>query len=422
MNFKTAILLGAFALAGLGAVQAQTEIRITGATAFRAAAMNTLLARYQAGGSFRYAFNGSTFTSATYAVFEGSYPGISGNTTVRVSWNGSVEGLNALVNSPTADPLYLPSSVLTGTASATPAPTTGVSLAGLTAQQSHLAFSDVNKASSPYSAAPLEPSTPNVGVVVFSMVANDGAPANLTNVTNKQFEALFKNGFEELSLFTGNATDDGKLVFAAGRNDGSGTRTTYMAETGVGITTLINQYVGGNITGDQIGWIKLTGPTNQPSTVWGQNVEGNGGYSSGGSLNTLFQAKSSAVDVFLSSTANTTTDTPDLENEPITLITFLTISDSVGAIAAGAKALSYNGVGLTPANPLSVTDQAKVQYGAYTAWGYQTLYRRSGLTAQQLALDSDLRTNIPANIGAAGIPISSMQSSRAVDGGVVNSL
>jgi hypothetical protein len=422
MNIKT-LLMGVFALSmTLGAVQAQTEVRITGATAFRAAALNTLLARFQAGGNFRYAHNGTSFTGSTFAVFEGTYPGITGTTTVRTRWNGSVEGLNALVNSPSADPSFLNSSVLTGNATANGTLTANVTTSGnTTASQAHLAFSDVNKAATPYGSATLEPATPNVGVVVFSMIANDGAPLNLTNVTQKQFEALFRLGIEELSLFTGNATDNGKLVFASGRNDGSGTRTTYMAETGAGILTLVNQYIGGNITTDEIGSLKLSGPTNQPSTIWNQNVDGNGGYSSGGDLNTLFQAKSSAVDVYLTSTAVIGVDAPDLPDEPITLITFLTISDSVTAIGQGAKALSYNGVGVTPANPLSAEDQDKVKYGAYTAWGFQTLYRRTGLTANQLTIDADIRSNIPANIGAAGIQISTMAVSRAVDGGIVTS-
>jgi len=424
MNFKT-ILMGALALTlTLGAAQAQTELRITGATAFRAAAMNTLLARFLAGTGFRYAHNGDSFTGCTYAVFEGNYPGITGNnTTIRVSWNGSVEGINAVVNSPSADPLYLNSGVLTGNLTVSGTATPNVTTSGnLTALQSDLSFSDVNKASTPFGSAPLEPTNANVGVVVFSMIANDGAPAGLTNVTQKQFEALFVNGYEELSLFTGNASDNDALVFASGRNDGSGTRTTYMAETGVGITTLVQQYIGGNITADEIGFIKLSGPTNQPSTIWNQNLAGNGGYSSGGSLNTLFQAKASAVDIYFSDTAVVGTDPADLEDIPVTLITFLTISDCVTAVGQGAKALSYNGVGITPANPLSAGDQNKVKYGAYTAWGYQTLYRRSGLTANQLAIDADIRASIPANIGAAGIPISAMASSRVVDGGVVNSL
>lgn len=418
-----AILAGAALLVTLGAAHAQTELRITGATAFRTAALNTLLARFQTGGNFRYAFNGTSFTGSTYAIFEGTYPGISGTTTVRTSFNGSVEGIGALVNSPAEDPNFLPSSVLTGNASGNGTLTSNVTTSGLVKLQAHLSFSDVAKTSTPFGSATLEPASPRVGVVVFTMLANDGAPANLTNVTDKQFRALFTNGNEKLSLFTGNATDASKLVFAVGRNDGSGTRTTYLAETGIGITTTVQQYVGGsvNATTDQINYIKLTGPTNNPSTIWNQNIAGNGGYASGGDLRTLFQGKSSGVNIYLSDTANPATDPADLEGEPVTLITFLSIGDAVTAIGGGAKALAFNGVAVTPANPLSADDQAKVAYGAYTAWGYQNLYRRTGLSTNQLTIDTDLRTNVPLNLGSAGLPLSTMKSSRAVDGGVVNS-
>jgi len=420
MKMKS-LLMSALALAiTLGAVQAQTEIRITGATAFRTATLNALLNRFQAGGDFRYAHDGSSFTGSTYAVFEGTYPGVSGTTTVRTSFNGSVEGLDALVNSPTADPGYLPSSVLPVGTSATGVVAPNVSTAGLVNQPSHLAFSDVSKDSTPFGSAALEPSVPAVGVVVFTMLANDGAPANLTNVTNKQFEALFKNGFEELSLFTGDSADNNKLVFACGRNDGSGTRTTYLAETGTGITTLVNQYVGA-AAGGEITYIKLTGPTNEPSTIWSQNTAGNGGYSSGSALRSLFQNKSSAVDIYLGDTAVVGVDSPDL-TDAITLITFLSNGDAVTAITGGAKPLAFNGVSITPANPLGATDVNKVAYGAYTAWGYENLYRISGLSTEQLAIDSDIRSNIGGLLGSAGIPIGTMRCSRAVDGGVVNSL
>ena len=47
---------------------ADTTINITGATAFRAAALNSIKNSYT---SMTYAYNGGTFTSSTYAIFKG---------------------------------------------------------------------------------------------------------------------------------------------------------------------------------------------------------------------------------------------------------------------------------------------------------------------------------------------------------------
>jgi len=423
MKLKS-LLLGAVALItvfGGYTASAQTEFRISGATAFRTAALEALLARFQAGGSFRYAHQGTSFTGSTYAIFEGTYPGIAGTTIVRTSFRGSVRGLQSLVDSPASDPSFLPTSVLTGSPSAGGTVTVDVSTAGLATQQAHAAFSDVNISSSPFGGGSVEPSPADVGVVVFTMLANDGAPSNLTNVTNKQFEALFRTGIEELSLFTGDASDNGSLVAAVGRNDGSGTRTTYMAETGIGIVTTINQFIGTQ-SGGAITALKLSGPSNQPSEIWSQNIAGNGGYSSGGDLRSLMQDTSSSVDIYFDDNATIGVDTPDISGVPVTLITFLSIGDAVKTLGGGAVPLAFNGVSVTPASPLSQADQDKVAYGAYSAWGFQQFYRIPGLSADQLAIDTDIRTNIGGLLGSAGLPLSAMQVTRTVDGGLITSL
>lgn len=437
------ILMGMLALLGTaGLVQAQTSVEITGATAFRAATLNTIKARFAAGGNYRYGHNGTSFTSSNQAVFEGTFPGVGGTTVVRTSFNGSVEGINALVNAVHAS--YINPADLTGAFGATPSAQTGMSPSQ--SVQADIAFSDVSIASTPYSgqASSVAPASAGVGVVVFTMIKGEGGAAALTNITNKQFQALFTAGIEKLSLFTGDPADASSFVFAAGRNDGSGTRTTYMAETGTGITTLVNQYIGrvsGLVTDPsaRVTHLQLAGTSGSNfnagsniSTVWGQNLPGNGGYSSGSSLQTLLGISSASVDVYLDDTAdvNGTDNTfgtvddaaPDFDDEPITLVSFLTVSDSVAAITNGASALTFNGVGITPASPLSAGDQDKIARGQYTAWGNQQMYRRaSGLSTDELAVEGSIRTNVPANIGVTGIPSSTMQVTRNVDGGVITS-
>jgi len=296
MKSKKYIIAGLSALSfAAPAFAADTVIEITGASAFRAAALNAIKAKDEdSGAAFAFGHDkaATTPTASSVSIFKGTFNGITGTTIVRCSFNGSVEGIRALLHpGATYNALYIPETSLTVTATVGGAEQVG--LAGTEQADAEIAFSDVSVASTPEAAlaSSLEPATPNVGVVVFTMATNEGWDTPITNVTTNQFKALFSNGTQPLRLFTGVATDTGnnKLVFATGRNDGSGTRTTYLAETGYGFTKTVKQYVvntsaSGNMT--QIQLVPQGGgsvPANA-STVWGQDVDGNGGYSSGSTL------------------------------------------------------------------------------------------------------------------------------------------
>ena len=416
-------LLAIYGTASLA--QGDTVVHVTGASAFRAATMAAIQAKFTAGGSYLYGIKGTgTLGGTNQAVFKGTFPGIAGTTVVRTSFNGSVEGLNSLLgNTSAANDSYIDPATLTGTPSASPTMQTGMTANQVV--QGDIGFSDVSVAATPFAAqaSSFQPASAGIGVVVFTMLKNKGAAAALTNVTNKQFQAVFTTGFQPLSLFTGNAADNTHNVYALGRNDGSGTRTTYMAESGTGITTLVQQYIGtassGAVTVLQLA--NTTDPANI-STIWKQNVSGNGGYASGSNLRDLFKNTTANPSVYLSDTAVPGADSPDFTG-PCSLLTFLGISDAQNAIAGGATAVAFNGVSIDPSvSPLSSTDIAKIANGAYTAWGNEQMYRRAGLTTDQLAVDTALRdvsAGVPANIGAAGIPNSSMNVTRNTVGGVI---
>jgi len=418
----THLLVGALALTAVSSVFADVTIEITGSSAFRSATLTSIKNRFAAAPvpSFSYAHEGASLTSSTRAVFRGSFPGVSGTTTIRTCFTGSVEGIDALVN--TSSPLYvtqyLPVTVLTGitdTAGGTEVANASGTLQDATAE---FAFSDVSAASSPYAASPLLPSDAAVGVVTFTMIASKDAPASLTNVTNKQFQALFGVGFVPLSLFTGDAADT-NLVFATGRNDGSGTRTTYLAETGYGIANPVNQYMVVASTASDITQLqRVPGGSNASyaSKVWGQNIDGNGGYSSGGTLSTDLTKGTANVEVL-------DADGSSLGAFPLTLVSWLGTSDA--AKIPTAKVLAYNGVSITPnSGGLSAADVAKVTNGQYTAWGYEYFYRRGDLTSgDAVTIYNAIVGTAPAGsnlaLGSAGIPLSSMNVARAEDGGVV---
>ena len=73
-------------------------------------------------------------------------------------------------------------------------------------------------------------------------------------------------------------------------------------------------------------------------------------------------------------------------------------------------------------NSLSTADIAKIANGSYTAWGYERIFRRPSPAAEVVSVYNLVKAGIPANIGSAGIPTTSMNVSRGPDGGVVSPL
>ncbi|RYG64010.1 hypothetical protein EON80_20060, partial [bacterium] len=221
------------------------EIHITGATAFRASAIKTIAASYSPG--FLASYSNGTLQTANQVVFQGNFPGISGVTTIRCSWNGAVEGVRAIHNN---TPLLFLSEAPTATGAADG---TGGSVKTATfPATAQLAFSDCAQSSTPFTANTLYPGDPAVGVVVFSYVANNGAAPSITGMTSQLANALYTTGSQPLSMWSGLPADDNQQVYLTGRNDGSGTRTIVLAETGYGVSQLVKQYkptvVSNNIT------------------------------------------------------------------------------------------------------------------------------------------------------------------------------
>jgi hypothetical protein len=449
-NMKNNVIIaGLSAISFVPTVFADVTVDITGATAFRAAALTAIKAKYDASGQpYQYSHDqaggGTNYNGATRAIFKGTFQGLSGVTTIRTSFNGSVEGIRALVDSPASDPTYyanIPGNFVTAAAvggGETNKDTTNFAKT-VEASQSEIAFSDVSKAATPYASFSLQPSDAACGVVVFTMIANEGSP--ITNVTSQQFRALLTSGFQPRSIFTGNEADNpladapganAGWVFATGRNDGSGTRTTYLAETGYGIANPVKQYVTNNSTASALTEIQLVpaGGVNNPirtgqsalnkSTVWGNDIAGNGGYSSGSTLRTDLGKTGNSVTVLDETGA-------DAFGEPVKadLVSWLSLNDAATARSGGAVVCAYNGVkleGFSSNSTMSTADRAKVTQGVYTAWGFQQLYRRNDITSGAVVtVYQGIKDalNSSSNLAAAGIPMSEMKVGRPFDGGTV---
>ena len=411
------ILSGLAAMAFAASAHAQVVVNVTGANAFRKAAVDTILASYGAGLT-GLAHTGTSGTLAslqgtTSSIFRGNFPGV-GDMIIRCTFTGSVEGIRDLAVP--QNQVFLPASALSAGGTTYTGPNSVTARYGAAAANdsapAKFAFSDVYATSSPYDVSGLT-DTP-IGVILFVPVANKGVSANLTNVTTQAYRALCGSGFQKLSLLTGVAADTTN-IYITGRNDLSGTRTTQLAEGAYGISVPMQQWkptVASGVCSALQLW--PTGDGTNASSVWNGDIAGNGGFNSGGTIATALAGTTLAVQ--LKSATGSNIGTPKAVN----YLSVTSFADANTAVTNGAKALSWNGVGLTPASSLSPTDTSKVVNGAYTMWGYEHLFYSGDLSAtEDQAFYDQFTGNIGANIGSAGVDISVMNVSRSDDGGLV---
>ncbi len=383
------------------------NIYITGSTAFRGAAYDSILALYDVGVNVNAGgLNGSSqlvtvgnpqaplapssaslFNEQNYMTFGGTMSAQFGGAVVTIycNWSGSVEGIRDVTQGNT---LPFLSTAVSLTTAFTNTPTSAVA---------DFTFSDVFQATTPYRSPTLQ--NTNVGVIPFALVKNQGAPANLNNLAHQQARTLFASGALPLSYLTGdlsNGGDTNRVACLIGRNDGSGTRYVVFADTGYGaLKSSVNYKYGATANAGSPAFTQVT-------------PDPNIGHSSGSSVATdLSQNISSALGL-----------------DGISYVTgyaigYLGIKDafSVTGNSGGALNLAYNGV------PYSA---AAVRNGQYTLWGYQHLYNKSGLSASLTTFKSSLAATIPNNLGtgtsASGLAISTMTVQRSVDGGPIGTL
>jgi hypothetical protein len=438
MKLKT-ILAAALAAGITSSAMAQTtQITITGATAFRQATMQAIYDAYTSAGALGNTFNVchdftgnnlSQLIASNKAVFSGTFPGITGTTVIRTAFNGSTEGLNAIAGN--NNPTFLTTAALLNTGQIQ-----GSTVSPTIKERPKFSFSDVYQSTSPVDNVVLNPvGTSAVGVVTFTMIANEGAPADLTNVTIQQARQLWKSGIQPLRLFTGDPTDT-TFVLATGRNDGSGTRAAYLTEWTYGVANLVNQYIatktgtsGNTITAltlvpaDGIGRGNFeTSGVSNASTLWGQTATGNGGYSSSSALRSIMGLTSASVDIY-----NGVDQDPDNEDIPVILLTWLSTADAKNAADAGGKLLSYNGVGVTPiaaigsylVSGFNEADFKKIANGSYSPWSYQHLYYWGSLSTEENAWYTAMKTTwLPVGLQTTsnGLRLGDMKVTRPDDG------
>lgn len=458
---KTKFILAAACAAVLGvSAQAQTIVNITGATAFRTATINSIVAAYGGAanvGVITSATSGS-YTGSNAISFRGNFTTV-GDTIIRCRFSGSTEGVRDLVGTIVPgtpnDVFYYADTDIPAVGLVTYRAENSNPVTANVAQKPDLAYSDVQQNNSPFRTPVLSPADSRVGVVTFVFAKSQGSSANLTNVTDQAFAAaLSSSRGVPLNVFTGLASDGPLLsnhrVLASGRNDGSGTRAEYLIETGYGVSRLVNQFkiakngangiVSDGFTGDAVNILQLwpsndAEDANNNSVLWNVLTTGNGGYFSSSNVSTLLQKDTSSVRLF-GSTGNESTSTGSYVSTATTgarafsVIASIGTNDGVGVIAGGGAVLSYNGVGITPVatgvdpTGLVPADRYKITNGTYTHWSYERLFNRGTLNANQNTVVYGTggivpSLNVAGVLANSGIRLADMVAVRGNDGATV---
>ena len=398
MKTKTFSLVTAAAVALGGSASAivtpagNQTIDIAGSTAGRSTVHDNIIT--QLGGAANVAIryfrtNGATLAPASASGADGAiYKGTFNSQTVivRTFWAGSASGVDIVSNQTSLAGKLLDLSVINSAAANTvsqvgagnliSAPANAALLQS-TADVAEFGYSDVKQAATPYQTNPLASQT-DMFVIPFAMYRTETL-TGVTNVTNQQLRSMFTGGgIAPKSLFTGLPSDRATFVRAVGRDDDSGTRITFAAETGIGVFTGMNQFtytVSGSGSSANIATPVATTP--------------NGGYASGGDLRVVLGATGDNC------------------------IGYLGLSDGATAAGLGAVQLSFNG---TPFSQDAVKD------GSYTFWSYyQSILSSATSDANALALHVSLETALTSVASSnVSIKISEMQVSRQADGATVD--
>lgn len=426
--FKTLTACG-IALFCVASLHAQTEVYITGSTAFRSAAHNAIKNIYDASPAVQFAFtnNSATFPGSNSAIFVGNIGGVATN--IHTTWTGSEAGIQTVADA-TQNVNFLPDSE-------TVAPAPGNSVPGADVNDPHhpqIAFSDTFQSSSTFrgtfngvtyanlteaqgtSAGHGSP----VGVVVFKFCASSNA--TITNITSQMAKILYSSGIAPLAMFTGNNADEGKPVVAMGRNPDSGTRLTTFAEIGAGALTGVQQYQPQDSTG---ALVKTTAGTIAQFVPWPDDtVNGivysspNSGYSSGGDLSKAMRAVT--TDPVAISGGNNSPYTA----ANVTRIAYLGTGDADGNLLnAGSPApgieLSYNGVSLGVFADYNTA--TAILEGRYTFWGFEhELFNNATIPAAVKTVANKLATQIhDTDATGNAVKLSNMKVTRTTDGATV---
>lgn len=343
MKISKLIAISALSAAALvGTVQAQNTYHLFGSTAYRKVTFNAVQALFNEPGNSLTYIHGVNTTSGlvediTHANLNSdsnwTAVGTLGNqglgaVTVYADWAGSVGGLKRLTHQDTVS-FYLDTASVVGSA---PIWDSAVPNFAMGDNQP-----DITPFVSPTPGYTGVVNTP-IAIVDFVVAPEVGSfPADFNNVTSYQLNQLYTGlGHMPVSLFTGNPAEQNLWVYGTGRDDDSGTRALFVADTLIGFGTTIYQY---GIT---------AGPTYTKFGLASVNANDGNGYPSGGNVATALN---------INNPGNYKADGTHVSYA----IGYIAVTDWTQAPQT-LTSLMYNGVAYSP---------TAVQQGQYSYWGYE---------------------------------------------------
>lgn len=371
-TLKTFGFLAAGLLLAAPGAQAQVEINISDAVAFRDTAYHAIRALYGANLASENTsdqFNVPVIenkSAALKATWTGTIPQLFGQqtVTVRAFYNGAVAGVQDLTQNRNVSFL----------ASSTQGNVTQVSL------PSDIAFSSIFQQATEFTEPVLEDRL--FGATPIHLVKSTSAPAGITNITAHQLRTLAANGSVPASFLTGNSNNT-QTVYFINRDPTAGQRVTVFLNsgfTGEPISYRLDPEGSGNYVVD-VG--------QAPTFIPGRNP------------NQIAQALSTSA-------------------QPA--ISYLISADSYNLLNAGQNVIAYDGFKSFAGTFNNVSnDYSPIINGQYSLWVYEHLLNRttasqnvrSFLDALVAAIEHELETSFST------IPSSRLRVERQADGAPV---
>jgi len=196
-------------------VQAQVDINLSGAVAFRETAYRAIRAIFGPNLTSQNPADAAATPGELKLVWTGTIPELFGGQTVtiRAFYNGANAGIQDLTQNRNVEFLQ----------SSTPGDTNVIRL------PADIAFSSVFQRSTVFTTPVLEDL--RFGVTPVFFVKSSSAPAGLTNITSQQYRTLAANGSVPGWFLTGN-TNDTELIYFINRDPTAGQRTITQRENG----------------------------------------------------------------------------------------------------------------------------------------------------------------------------------------------
>jgi len=236
----------------------------------------------------------------------------------------------------------------------------------------------------------------------WAMGANSAAAPAITNITQDNAEALLSGGVLPAQYLTGTTGDNSTAVFYVGRNEDSGTRVLYQAESwsygtgasqGLGASTqqfMIKQAIAGypanvgysslaaesgNIVDFKL-WPGAWGMNTKPTISWA--APGHSGYNGGGDVEAVLQSPNPVS--ALPSTGSFTSPITGAAYTGQVFVTCIGTADAASLFTASpaGTALKYNGVTYHKSN---------IENGTYALFNFEhSYYILGGTAANSLAV------------------------------------